>query len=538
MNEKREASSVLELQRLYQTLAADIAQAVENKGAGTVKAYENAINEKVKAAVEALSGANHKFSYDDLPKGFRSGQRDAETRADRENAVGRGESGGDRKGPERKKTARRVLDEQGFAYGGRALSRDTYIELQSATIAAGKDFRKRMNDVISRLEKEGRDTLGNVREAMVEDMKKNGVLSVEYKNGAKMPLEAYASMAARTARTECANLGSIGWALDNGVNYVQMTKIFPTCPICARFQDRVYCIDGKDKRFTALFGSDGPLSRGYASVHPHCRHQFLPYNFKFHTEAEIAAESRRSLNLSVATEDEKNRKAYAAWQAGNRQRNTEMQDYAAMKAYYKAKGQKLPYETLGAYRREARKPKEKRSPTFNAWRNRKLDAATYEHWKSVIGAKNMPETLEKFQQMKYNKDRQREFDLLRQYKETRAEGEISAFVDFKDYQQAIKECDIRFIGAKTPNGAVIQSVSKHLVDRYFGSVAKSRNGVSFEEIEAALKSGVERKERIDVYGRKSIKITLRGVCEVSYNPETRELIQVNPITRSKNGNRK
>lgn len=107
---------------------------------------------------------------------------------------------------------------------------------------------------------------------MVDDMRKNGVFTVKYKNGAQVPLEAYAAMAARTARAETQNIGSIGWAEEHGIDYVQMSTVFPTCPVCARFQGRVYCISGKDKRFMPLFGENSPLSSGYALVHPNCRH--------------------------------------------------------------------------------------------------------------------------------------------------------------------------------------------------------------------------------------------------------------------------
>lgn len=411
MSDKKEASSVLALQRMYQSLAADIAAAVENKGAGTVKAYEQFINQTIKKAMAALSGANDRFAYKELPKSFDGGQKQAHTQENKETEANDEQARGQQS--DGRSRARRVLKSLGFDYGGEALSRDTYIELQSATAAAGNGFMRRVNTTITRLKNEGRDTLGNVREAMVEDMRRNGVLTVEYKNGAKMPLEAYASMAARTARTESVNLGGIGWSLEHGINYVKMSKIFPTCPICARFQDRVYCVDGTDKRFTGLFASDGPLSRGYASVHPHCRHQFSPYNLKFHTPEEIEAEGRQSRALSAAPQEEKERKAYAAWQAGNRQRNTEIHEYTQMKAYYKEKGKAPPYTTLGAYRREARKPKAQRSPVMQSWKNRKRDELQYERWKNEIGAENLPKTLEKFQEIKYNKSDQREFERLK-----------------------------------------------------------------------------------------------------------------------------
>ena len=45
---------------------------------------------------------------------------------------------------------------------------------------------------------------------------------------------------------------------------------------------------------------------------------------------------------------------YKMWQAGNRQRNTELLEYNRMQEYYNAKGIASPYTTLGAFRRARR----------------------------------------------------------------------------------------------------------------------------------------------------------------------------------------
>lgn len=65
-------------------------------------------------------------------------------------------------------------------------------------------------------------------------------------------------------------------------------------------------------------------------------------------------------------------------------------------------GKEPPYKTLGGFRKARRS--DNLSPAFKAWRYRNVDGKQYEEWKSVIGEKNMPETLAKFQQIKYNKN--------------------------------------------------------------------------------------------------------------------------------------
>ena len=51
---------------------------------------------------------------------------------------------------------------------------------------------------------------------------------------------------------------------------------------------------------------------------------------------------------------QKDIKAYAEWQAGNRQLNAENKEFAQMQAYYKAKGETPPYTTLAGFKRARR----------------------------------------------------------------------------------------------------------------------------------------------------------------------------------------
>jgi hypothetical protein len=224
--------------------------------------------------------------------------------------------------------------------------------------AAGKDLTHRVNGIIKRLAKTNDDSIYNVQQAIVKDLQENGVLTVEYKNGAKQTLDAYAAMAARSARIETTNIASIGRALQAGTDLVKMTTMPQCCKLCGAYQDKVYSISGKDKRFPALFKT--VLSRGYALPHPNCRHEFIPY----FAEIEDPADVERMIKQSQIKYDSKGNlvdvrwqkdiQAYAAWQAGNRQRNDELHEYEKMKTYYDSKGELPPYETLAGFRRARR----------------------------------------------------------------------------------------------------------------------------------------------------------------------------------------
>ena len=58
---------------------------------------------------------------------------------------------------------------------------------------------------------------------------------------------------------------------------------------------------------------------------------------------------------------------YQRWQAGNRQRNTELLEYNKMRAYYEAKKIDPPYATIGAFRRARRAQSENYQESRKEW---------------------------------------------------------------------------------------------------------------------------------------------------------------------------
>ena len=99
---------------------------------------------------------------------------------------------------------------------------------------------------------------------------------------------------------------------------------------------------------------------------------------------------------------QKDIKGYAEWQAGNRQRNTELLEFERMKKHYAGREEEMPYKTLAGFKRARRA--EDLSPAFKAWRNKKIDQNTFDRWQTIQDFRNCPKTLEDLQKIKYNKD--------------------------------------------------------------------------------------------------------------------------------------
>ncbi len=114
----------------------------------------------------------------------------------------------------------------------------------------------------------------------------------------------------------------------------------------------------------------------------------------------------------VFQQTERARAEYSKGQQLMRQWNAEIVEYERMKAYYAEQEQEPPYNSLGAFRREVRKPVEKQAPLMKSWKRHYGDFQQYERWKKVIGVENMPKTLAKFQQIKYNRNTQERYARL------------------------------------------------------------------------------------------------------------------------------
>lgn len=193
----KDEKSILNLSKAYQRAEESILNAVNSHKASNVKDYQKLVNKAVSDAVKMLADKNKKFVERELPKAFSEGQKEVQGHTPTVHTVMTA------------KDVSVILRQAGFRYSGKGLQYDTYIEVQKATENAGKGFLSRVNKKIKELEKNGEDTLYNVEQAVKDDLQKNGINVVEYKNGTKVSLDSYAKMAVRSARIESKNGGII-----------------------------------------------------------------------------------------------------------------------------------------------------------------------------------------------------------------------------------------------------------------------------------------------------------------------------------------
>ena len=108
-------------------------------------------------------------------------------------------------------------------------------------------------------------------------------------------------------------------------------------------------------------------------------------------------------------------------------------------------------------------------------------------------------------------------------------GELTPLASFELYQAISKQIDIEIVGMAATNGIVVASKSDHFIARTIGSVEQRRSGVAIADIISAL----TEPDRIDPVKERengrTQRFILKGVCAVTINPDTGNLIQVNPL---------
>ena len=338
-----------------------------------------------------------------------------------------------------------ALQSFGAKYSGEDIKLTTYVRMVDALNLSVEQYRYNIERQIQERTSEGKTTtVGDLQAIINQDLVDGKVDVVKYGSGAQMPVGKYAAMLARTTRAETDNLAMIQQALREGIDLVECDVVSPTCDTCAVYQGRVYSISGNDSRYPALYRT--AFKSGYSIIHPNCRHSWSPYRVELYSEEErkeMIKQSNRTFRPDGDgrrfQQTERMREEYAAGQQKMRQWNSEIVEYERMKTFYKERGEEPPYKTLGAFRREVRKPMEKQAPAMKAWKRHKADQQQYDRWKEVVGEKNMPKTLAKFQDLKYNKNGQELYTRLeRMYQGYSAYKLDNPDCTANDYRTALK----------------------------------------------------------------------------------------------------
>lgn len=152
----------------------------------------------------------------------------------------------------------------------------------------------------------------------------------------------------------------------------------------------------------------------------------------------------------------------------------------------------------------------------------------FERYSETLG--NNAPSIEEFAKIKYNDE---EWKLFKSYTFSIKSGELTPLADFDLYKTISKEMDDKLLGVVTSNGLTITGKSNHSISRVIGSVEQRRNGVQVSDVLDALTNAESEVLPVRTFKNGRSQKFRNGIVEVSVNPDTGNIIQVNPVHRRK-----
>lgn len=161
----------------------------------------------------------------------------------------------------------------------------------------------------------------------------------------------------------------------------------------------------------------------------------------------------------------------------------------------------------------------------------------YDVWSKSMNINDSIKTLANYYEVKYT-DSPR-YELLRRYVHSVDSGRLSPLSGFANYEKIHHRIQNEIIGQYTSNGVLLAGRKEHFMYRAIGTATDpkilqeelrvvSRSGVSVDDIKEALfTQGNRVLEQTRKSGARSMRFS-GAMCDVSVNPDTGMLIQVNP----------
>ncbi len=123
--------------------------------------------------------------------------------------------------------------------------------------------------------------------------------------------------------------------------------------------------------------------------------------------------------------------------------------------------------------------------------------------------------------------------LFTHYSEAVKRGDVSPLADYGMYRKTAMELQDKCVGLTTSNGIKLKRRSLHCIDRVIGSVEQRRNGITVDDVVKALTSPEAEIRPVRYSGTSASQKFIYKNAEVTINPVTMTLIQVNPHHREK-----
>jgi hypothetical protein len=382
---------------------------------------------------------------------------------------------------------------------------------------------------------------------------------VTYPSGHKDSIEVAARRAVLTGVNQTTGKLQVARADEMGVAFFETTAHGGARPSHAEWQGRQFhrggAVDYKGKHYPDFEAATG-YGTGAGLCGWNCRHQFFAC---FPELGDPPAWTREQLEALNARNIEWNGKKYTAYEISQMQRARERNVRRWKKRYLAEDAAGLDATDAAVRLRAARQslaefaqatggrvdsarvsvPKFGRSEASRA--SAKSQAHHTDWLKSINAQSTSLNTVAKYYDARYNNTE--EYRLLMQYANSVKSGWLSPLAGFDLYKSTHERIQTELVGKTTADGTVITGHTAHFMERMFGTLVDPdklkydlkiirRSGVGYE----AMRDTVLNPERInpvktDSRGKRSVRLI--GKAIVTINPDTGQLIQLNPRSEQK-----
>lgn len=382
---------------------------------------------------------------------------------------------------------------------------------------------------------------------------------VTYPSGHKDSIEVAARRAVLTGVNQTAGKLQVARADEMGVEFFETTAHGGARPSHAEWQGRRFhrggAVDYKGRHYPDFEAATG-YGTGAGLCGWNCRHTFFAVFPELGDPPQWTQEQLRELN---ARNIEWNGKKYTAYEISQMQRARERnvrrwkkrylaEDAAGLDTTDAAVRLKAARQSLAEFAQATggRVDSARTSvPKFGRSEASRASAKSQAHhtdWLKSINAQSTSlNTVAKYYDARYNNTE--EYRLLMQYANSVKSGWLSPLAGFDLYKSTHERIQTELVGKTTADGTVITGHTVHFMERMFGTLVDPdklkydlkiirRSGVGYE----AMRDTVLNPERInpvktDSRGKRSVRLI--GKAIVTINPDTGQLIQLNPRSEQK-----
>ena len=387
----------------------------------------------------------------------------------------------------------------------------------------------------------------------------DGMKFVTYPTGHQDSIEVAARRAILTGVNQTAGKLQVARADEMGVEFFETTAHGGARPSHAEWQGRQFhrggAVDYMGKHYPDFEAATG-YGTGAGLCGWNCRHTFFAVFPELGDPPQWTQEQLEELN---ARNIEYNGKQYTRYEINQMQRAREWNVRRWKKRYLAEDAAGLDPTDAAVRLRAARQSLAEFTqatggrvdsartsvPKFGRSEGSRASAKSQAHhtdWLKSINAQSTSlNTVAKYYDARYNNTE--EYRLLMQYANSVKSGWLSPLAGFDLYKSTHERIQTELVGKTTADGTVITGHTAHFMERMFGTLVDPdklkydlkiirRSGVGYE----AMRDTVLNPERInpvktDSRGKRSVRLI--GKAIVTINPDTGQLIQLNPRSEQK-----